>query len=132
MIIRDVVLTVNQDTVKLNNKLYCYIEDGAFNLHIRVVNLPFRFDTDTIYVDAIIKQPNGVDITTVYCTEVEKNVFELPILKEYLDEIQELGEHKIQLQFHSQMLEDGSFTDCASLPPFSMEVKSKLDSKIYI
>lgn len=128
MISKNVTLTINQDNVKLSSKLIAYVEDGAFAWNMKLVNNPYIFDNDdnSFMASVIIMKPDK-SFMNIHCDVINKDTVVISVPKSYIDELDESGTFLFQIRLHSDMDKNGRFIDSVSLPPFTAEIKRRID-----
>ena len=128
MISKNVTLTINQDNVKLSSKLIAYVEDGAFAWNMKLVNNPYIFDNDdnSFLASVIIMKPDK-SFMNINCNVINKDTVVISVPKSYIDELDESGTFLIQIRLQSDIDKSGKFVDSVSLPPFTAEIKKRID-----
>ena len=123
MITTEIIATLKDDTIKLSRRLYLFKNDGDINFVIELQGITYEFDNgDTYCASAVIKKPNG-QLIKMDSLQMEGNKIHLRFDKTHIDEMNEVGEHMVQLSLHS----DSSKTDRLTLPTFSIYVQKPLE-----
>ena len=128
MIQRDLILTVNNTTVSLNEPLVIYQHDRGLTLRIKVMKYKFMFnkiveedyvaDTSIISARAIVLKPDGKRIFECPRQAVEDDCVIININLSWTDEFLEVGKYLIQLQLYGS----DYINERVTLPPFEFTV----------
>lgn len=117
MITKNVTLTVKENTAKLSSKLFLFKSDGNIRFIIDIKGLNYTFDSNQFVCSCIIEKP---DKSLLRYDNMEVNGTEVYLTFEpaMIDEMSEVGKHRIQLSLHSTTLKDDKLT----LPTFEIEI----------
>lgn len=128
MIQRDLILTVNNTTVSLNEPLVIYQHDRGLTLRIKVMKYKFMFnkimeedlvaDTSIISARAIVLKPDGKRVFECPRQAVEDDCVIININLSWTDEFLEVGKYLIQLQLYGS----DYINERVTLPPFEFTV----------
>ena len=128
MIQRDLILTVNNTTVSLNEPLVIYQHDRGITLRIKIMKYKFMFnkimeedyvaDTSIISARAIVLKPDGKRIFECPRQAVEDDCVIININLSWTDEFLEVGKYLIQLQLYGS----DYINERVTLPPFEFTV----------
>lgn len=128
MILRELVLTVNNTTASLNEPLQIYRDDRGITLKIKVLKYKYLFDklteedvvTDSSIISAraIIRKPDGVTMFECPRENIEDDCVMIHITRDWTDEDIEIGKYQLQIQLYGSDFVNERIT----LPPFDFSV----------
>ena len=131
MILRELVLTVNNTSAALNEPLQIYKRDRGITLKIKVLRYKFIFnktveeniitDSSIISARALIQNPKG---ETFGCerTDIKDDYVIIHIPLDWTDEKAEIGQYKLQIQLYGK----DYVNERVTLPPVSFTVADTL------
>lgn len=132
MILRDLIMTVNNTVASLNEPLQIYPHDRGITLRIQVLRYKFVFnktveenvivDSSIISARALILKPDGV--TTFECprTPIEDDYVIIHIGLDWTDELREIGNYQLQIQLYGS----DYVNERVTLPPVGFTVAEPL------
>lgn len=128
MILRELVLTVNNTTASLNEPLQIYRDDRGITLKIKVLKYKYLFDklieedtvkdSSIISARAIIRKPDGVTMFECPRENIEDDCVMIQITRDWTDEDIEIGKYQLQIQLYGSDYVNERIT----LPPFDFSV----------
>lgn len=131
MIIRELILTVNNTTASFNEPLQIYRYDRGIDLKIKVLQQKFMFDKEVesdIVLDnkilearAVILKPNG-GVFECPKQPIEDDCVVIHIDKTWTDERLEEGKYQLQLQLYGR----DPVNERVTLPPVSFTVAAAI------
>ena len=126
MIYRDVIVTVQGKTCRLDAPVYLYKGDGAITFNIHLQELSYKFGkllttgnlvTDSIkYADITVLKPDGVTSFTIPHAQKKDNIIELVMRPQFMNDLDECGIYSFQIHLY-----DAEHRRI-SIPPFDFEV----------
>lgn len=127
MILRDLVMTVNNTSATLSEPLQIYKYDRGITLKIKVVRYKFIFsktveedilaESSIIEARAIIKKPNG-EVFECPRTPIEDDYVMIPITIDWTDSDSEIGQYQLQIQLYGS----DPINERVTLPPIGFTV----------
>lgn len=128
MILRELIMTVNNTTASLNEPLQIYQDDRGITLKIKVLRYKYLFDklveedtikdSSIISARAIILKPDGVSKLECPRENIEDDCVMIHITRDWTDEDVEIGKYKLQIQLYGSDFVNERIT----LPPVSFDV----------
>jgi hypothetical protein len=128
LILRELVLTVNNTTASLNEPLQIYRDDRGITLKIKVLKYKYLFDklieedtvkdSSIISARAIIRKPDGVTMFECPRENIEDDCVKIHITRDWTDEDIEIGKYQLQIQLYGSDFVNERIT----LPPFDFSV----------
>lgn len=124
LIQKNVEISVNGNSASLNEQIYLYKNDRNIDIIFTIVDDRFKFNeySGNILVDSTAKfatikvlKPNGQKFTSEKFA-IEDNKVTLTITEDFIDQIEEVGVHQLQIQLWDS--ENGRVT----IPPVSFTV----------
>lgn len=118
LIHKEITITIEGRTATLSEEIYFYQNDRNFDLIFTITDAKYKFNeySGNILVDssadyAIVKvlKPNGEHFTSGNML-IEDNKVILTINKEFSDQIEECGVHKVQIQLWEGVVNNGNGT----------------------
>lgn len=138
MITRDLTITVKNDTALLSEPVTLYRGDRGIVLNCKIQQYKFMFnrtrlenvitnsDTSIMYARVLVHKPNGVGCFEVPFASVTDDVVKITITADWLDQIEEIGVYKLQIQLYG---EDPA-TQRVTIPEVEFTVKSLLCDEV--
>ena len=133
MIYRDITVTVQGKTCRLDAPVYLYKGDGSVVFNITIQDLSYKFGrllttgnlvTDSIrYADISVLKPDGTTSFVIpHCQKKDNiNTIELVMRPQYMNDLNECGIYSFQIHLYD---EQGRRI---TIPPFNFEVIDTID-----
>lgn len=132
MILRELIMTINNSTASLNEPLQIYQRDRGITLKIKVLRYKFMFnktveediivDSSIISARALILKPDGKTIFECPRTPVEDDCVIIHINLDWTDELIEIGQYRLQVQLYGS----DYVNERVTLPPVGFTVAKPL------
>lgn len=128
MILRELIMTVNNTTASLNEPLQIYKDDRGITLKIKVLRYKYLFDklieedtvkdSSIISARAIVLKPDKATAFECPKQDIEDDCVMIHITKDWTDEDIEIGKYQLQIQLYGSDFVNERIT----LPPVSFDV----------
>ena len=129
-IIKNLTITVKDDSSTLSENVYLYLGDGGVTLLIEVLQNHYKFgsfksgktnlieESDAQWASVCILKANNQTIFSDKC-EILDGKIRFEITKEFIDEIAEMGTHMLQIHLYDGPDED---SNRLTIPPVSLSI----------
>ena len=131
MIYRDITVTVQGKTCRLDAPVYLYKGDGSVVFNITIQDLSYKFGrllttgnivTDSIrYADISVLKPDGTTSFVIPHCQKKDNMIELVMRPQYMNDLNECGIYSFQIHLYDEQ------SRRITIPPFNFEVIDTID-----
>lgn len=120
---KKIELKIKDDKASLSEKIIIYRNDSGIDLYFKLNGLKYTFSggLNSVYVGCAIQQPNDNIILKDGLT-INNDEIKLSITRDMVDELTEVGIHKIQFFIYDSPTK----TNRVTIPEVSFEVKEPI------
>lgn len=128
LITKEVTVTVEGNSASLNEKIYLYQNDKNIDILFTIVDPKFKFnenngniltESSASYSTIKVLKPNGEKFISDKLP-IQNNKIILTITEGFIDQIEEIGQHKLQIQLWD------SSNGRVTIPPIEFTVLSPI------
>lgn len=119
---KTLVVNINKDRAKAQDKMYIYKNDVGVDIYIELSNLNYNFDgirNDFKFANALFKTPSDV-IHTVNGLSISNKRIKFSFTRDIIELMQEVGSYELQFQVFDKD------KNRLTIPPYYFEVKEPL------
>ena len=138
-IVKEVTVTVNNNTATINKPIFAYMGDGTITFLIKVLQTNHKIgslpttsnvlaETDAQWASVCVKKPDGRNVAVKKCTVMDEKIrFELT--KDFIDELNEIGTHSLQIHLYDGEL---ATANRITIPPIEITILEPLCDNVTI